>query len=419
MIRNKPMATTLLLASSLLARQVAVDESSALMEAMRTAVAGDTILVAPGTYTGSLAGSGDPGNLPNGKGYFWVGNNGTGEHPIAVVGADSAHPPVLQGSTLQEGYAVHVTGDHVVLKNLILQTGDKAVIFDNASWGLIEDCELRHSGAELLHVRDGSSHLTVHRTAIHDAGNITPNYGEGIYVGTDQARWGADDVPQTASTAPYWGPSAVSEGYGGYDWRVHHTTVSCSYLYDIAAEPMDIKEGTQYTTVTGNVFLGDSTGRKGGTSYYSYVGSFIDQKGVKGTFKDNVFWSGTNDSLVEYIAEVKRSFAHVPTDLTPAAYSKPWCDTKIAIDSNLCYAADNVVATSRPSDPRPVCADVHFNFRSPVYEGSTGVVRRRDRSIGTTPRLLLDRGLRGLQVLGRDGRWYSLTGRPAEIPPAP
>ncbi|MEK7391325.1 MAG: hypothetical protein AAB214_02060, partial [Fibrobacterota bacterium] len=59
------------------ATQVRVSTASGLMSAASSAVAGDTILIAPGTYTGNTSQSGDPGNLPNGTGYFWVGNKGS------------------------------------------------------------------------------------------------------------------------------------------------------------------------------------------------------------------------------------------------------------------------------------------------------------------------------------------------------
>lgn len=408
MARAPSLATLLFIATSLWARQIPVQSASTLMTAMRDATAGDTILVAAGTYTGDLTKSGDPGNLPTGRGYFWIGNDGTAEHPIVVVASDTSNPPILQGDTTSTGYAVHVTGDHVILKNLILQTGDKALVFDHASWGLVEDCQLRHSGAELLHVRDSSGHLRINRTDFQNSGNETPNYGEGLYIGTDQARWGAADVPQTSTTAPFWGEKAISEGYDGFDWRVEHTTVTCSYFQDIAAEPIDIKEGTRYTTVTGNVFLGDSTGRKGGTSYFSYVGSFVDQKGVHGTFRGNTFWRGTNDSLTEYIAEVKRTFPHVPTDLTPAAHSKPWCDTKMDVDSNICIASENTVAASLPADPRPACDLVHFDFHSTPK--SSGV---RAKAVRSTPptRLVLNRRFNGLEALTDNGRHLDLIGR--------
>ncbi|MBD3422002.1 MAG: hypothetical protein GF398_17965 [Chitinivibrionales bacterium] len=344
----------MLLCGSIQARLVYVATAPDLVSAMRTAVAGDTILIAAGTYSGDMQQSGDPGNQPNGKGYFWIGSDGTAQHPIVVVSATEDNPPVLQGSSIESGYVVHVTGDYVILKNLVLRDADKGVVFDNASHGIIEDCAVYNSGAELIHVRDGSSHVTISRNHVYGAGNGgRGSIGEGIYIGTDQARWGADDMPQST-----WGEKAISEGYGGYDWRVHHTRLLCNLIGGgISAECIDIKEGTQYTLVEGNMLVGDSIALKPGAE--SYDDSFIDQKGVRGTFTGNTFCACGND-IDKYISEVTRAkYDHVSDSLTADDHSSPWCDDSYS-DSNSCSAADNAVVTD-VIDPRPGCAEV-FGF---------------------------------------------------------
>jgi len=332
-----------------LASQIPVSTASALMTAMSSAVAGDTIVVEEGTYSGDLAQSGDPGNLPNGSGYFWVGNDGTAAHPIVIVAKNPAHPPILQGSTISSGYVIHVTGEYVVLKNLIITQGDKGVVFDNASHGILEDCEIFNSGSELVHVRDASSNVILSRNHLHSSGNGGDgSVGEGFYIGTDQARWGADDVPQSG-----WGDKAISEGYGGYDWRVENTQVMCNYVSGgVSAECIDNKEGTQFTTVKYNVFVGDSIGLKPGNQIYD--DSYIDQKGVKGLFTNNIFYPGANN-ITKYIAEVNRTFPQVPASLTTDANSSPWCDAS-AYDGNDCSPQNNIVATSPPADPRSGCS---------------------------------------------------------------
>ncbi len=391
MFRNSVLTALTVLVPSLLARQVPVTTPNGLMTAMKTAVAGDTILVAPGTYTGEIALSGDPGNLPNGTGYFWVGNNGTAQHPIVIIAADPAHPPVLQGSTISSGYVVHVTGDYVVLKSLVITQGDKGVIFDNASNGILEDCEVYNVGAELIHVRDASSNVIISRNNIHNSGNTAGTYGEGLYIGTDFARWGADDVAQTATIAPYWGPEGIAEGYGGYDWRVQNTQVMCNFFSGgISAECIDSKEGTQNTTVIGNVFVADSIGKKAGANFYD--DSFIDQKGVKGVFTGNTFFLGGN-TITTYIAEVLRSFPNVPSNLTAEKHAKPWCDNILANDSNNCSAANNTVVTSSPADPRSACTS-YFDMNWSALNSTPISGNRPIRPLSARP-------LTGYDLLGR------------------
>lgn len=338
------------------ARQVYVSTASELMDATKNAVAGDTIQVAPGEYSGDLTNSGDPGNLPNGTGYFWIGTDGTAENPIVVVGSDLENPPTLMGSSIDEGYVFHVTGDYVVLKNLILTRGDKGVIFDNANYGILEDCEIHNAGSELVHIRDGSSNCIISRNVMYNSGNGgNGSIGEGLYIGTDQARWGADDRPQSE-----WGDKAISEGYGGYDWRVHNTKVMYNYFKgSISAELMDVKEGTQNTYVEGNMYVGDSIGKKAGAQYYD--DSFIDQKGVTGIYKKNSFFQGGN-TLTKYISEVTRnSYAHVPANLTADDHAvSGWCDES-ANDGNEGWDWENEVVDAAV-DPRPNSTVEYFEL---------------------------------------------------------
>ncbi len=340
--------------SAALAARIEVHTSEALMSAMQKAKAGDTLMVYPGTYTGDLDASGDPGNLPNGKGYFWIGQNGTAANPIVVVGVDSMQPPVLKGKSIDTGYVVHLTGNHIILKNLVITFGEKGVILDNSSHTLIEDCEVYNIGSELIHVRHASNHVTINRNKLHGSGNSGKNggrgtFGEGVYIGTDQARWGAKDRPQSE-----WGEKAISEGYGGYDWRVHHTRVLCNFFSGgISAELLDVKEGAQHTLVKGNMLVGDSIGLKPGAR--DYDDSFIDQKGVKGTFVDNAFCACGN-KITRFIVEEPRSkFPHIPDSLTADKSTRVWCDDS-GKDQNDCSADKNSIV-SVVTDPRPGCAE--------------------------------------------------------------
>ncbi|MBD3345513.1 MAG: hypothetical protein GF401_10665 [Chitinivibrionales bacterium] len=374
---------------SVTARILHVNESDLLVGTVRTAQAGDTVIVAPGVYTGDIDQSGDPGTLPNGKGFFWIGNDGTESDPIVLVASSRDDPPVLQGSSIDSGYVLHVTGEYVVVKNIILRNADKGVVFDNASHGIIEDCTIYNTGSELLHVRDGSSNVTISRNHLYGSGNGgRGSIGEGIYIGTDQARWGTDDQPQST-----WGEKAIEEGYGGYDWRVYDTRVLCNYLSGgISAELLDVKEGTRRTLVQGNMLVGDSIALKPGAAYYD--DSFIDQKGVEGTFLDNSFCRCGND-IDKFISEVKRNkYDHIPDSLTADNHAKPWCDDS-EDDDNVCFEAENEVV-DHPFDPRPECDPVFaFDFSSLAMTAMAGrprtAMKRVSRNPGTgTARVLVD-----------------------------
>ena len=79
----------LTLVPSARAAEVRVASDAALREALAAASAGTTILIAPGTYRGSLARS----NL-----------HGTADEPVLIAGADPANPPELVGEAASHGW---------------------------------------------------------------------------------------------------------------------------------------------------------------------------------------------------------------------------------------------------------------------------------------------------------------------------
>lgn len=349
MNRKMTLLIILSLGSAISARILSVATSQVLQEVARDAVAGDTILVSPGNYLLSKGSSLDPGNLPTGKGLVWIGSNGTAAHPIVLAGTDIHNPPVIRGESYSSGYGIHVTGDYVVLKNLVIHTIDKGIVFDNASDGIIEDCEIYNSGAELVHFRDASSRNRANRNHLYSSGNGgNGSIGEGFYVGTDQARWGAPDIDSSG-----WGDLAKTEGYGGYDYRVENTEITCNLISAISAEPFDIKEGTRFTVVKNNMIVGDSIGLKPGAQ--SYDDSFIDLKGVGATIKANQFFAGGNN-IVKFVSEVKRQFSHIPASLTVDKNTSAWCDES-GTDKNICRATENEIV-DEITDPRTTCAEI-------------------------------------------------------------
>lgn len=93
----------LLLSHAAFAEEVRVANRADLIQALRNAKPGVTILVAPGTYDGGLSQS---------------GLQGTKDHPITIAAADSANPPVISGGSA----GLHLSSpQHVELRDLIIQ----------------------------------------------------------------------------------------------------------------------------------------------------------------------------------------------------------------------------------------------------------------------------------------------------------
>jgi parallel beta-helix repeat protein len=249
-------------------RVVEVSTAAALMTALNTALPGDDIVVAPGTYTGSASQSG------NSVAYFFSGVDGTADHPITVESADVANQAILQGTTTTSNYVLYITGDHWNIKNLRITTGKKGIMLDSASNAQITGCEVSNIAEEGVHFRDGSSNGLLESCNIHDTGVETPGFGEGVYVGSDMKKW-------------------LSNG-GDFNPATDHITIrGCTIGPNVAAESVDIKEGSTATIVEGCTLLG--TGISGANA----ADSFIDVKGNSDIIRDNTANRQGNTIIVD------------------------------------------------------------------------------------------------------------------------
>ena len=280
------------------AKQVNVSTVADLTSAALGAKAGDTIWVAPGKY--ELPSS----NCQNDKfvnetgrdcGLIWLGADGTKNNPVVLAGSDPTNPPEIYSSDYKHNYGIHVTGNYVILKNLKIHSFSKGVVFDNSVGALMEDCEVYHTGNEIVHVRDSSQQVTLNRNFIHGSGYEIARYGEGIYVGTYNTGWASSQ--QADRDAGFWGTDASQHRYSGYDWRVNDTKITCNIVSGTTAENIDVKEGTVRGIVQGNMFIGDSLDYNGEVSYDD---ANIDMKGAFWTVTGNYFYNSKKQGLPYY-----------------------------------------------------------------------------------------------------------------------
>ncbi len=295
------VALSMVAASSLsvaFANQVNVSTVADLTSATLNAKAGDTIWVAPGKY--KLPSD----NCQNDKfvnetgrdcGLIWLGADGTKNNPVVLAGSDPTNPPEIYSSDYKHNYGIHVTGNYVILKNLKIHSFSKGVVFDNSVGALMEDCEVYHTGNEIVHVRDSSQQVTLNRNFIHGSGYEIAKYGEGIYVGTYNTGWASSQ--QADRDAGFWGTDASQHRYSGYDWRVNDTKITCNIVSGTTAENIDVKEGTVRGIVQGNMFIGDSLDYNGEVSYDD---ANIDMKGASWTVTGNYFYNSKKQGLPYY-----------------------------------------------------------------------------------------------------------------------
>jgi hypothetical protein len=172
--------------------------------AMRTAMPGDEVVIAPGTYVASSVYD---------AGHFTALNNGTADEPIVVRSEDAQNPATLIGADISKWYVVRVLGDHWVLKDLKMTNAQKGIMLDSSSFAHVLSCEVYNIGFECVHIRDGSDFVTIEQTHIHDCGKVNKGYGEGIYIGSDKTQWDtwAHDVYYATVRNCTIGPNITAE----------------------------------------------------------------------------------------------------------------------------------------------------------------------------------------------------------------
>ena len=130
----------------------------------------------------------------------------------------------------------------------------KGIVLDGANHNLLSQLTVEDIDQEGIHFRTFSSNNVLQYSHVHDTGLGSPGYGEGVYIGSANSNWGSltGGQPDTSD-----------------DNCVAYNTIGPN----VAAEGVDIKEGTTGGIVVGNRY--DATGISG----QNYADSFVDAKG--------------------------------------------------------------------------------------------------------------------------------------------
>lgn len=220
---------------------VRVTNTDELKTALLNVKPNDEIILAEGEYIYS-------GSTP--KGYMFKGEaDGTESEPIILRSENPENPSIISGININENYALSVTGDWWIIRDLKVTNASKGIILDNSNHTKLINCEVCNIGAEGIHFRDNSSYCLAENCFIHDTGLVSPAYGEGIYIGS-------------------------SKSTNGYGYECDYNTIrGCSIGPNVAAEHIDVKEYTTGTIIENCIF--DGTGMTG----ENYADSFVDIKG--------------------------------------------------------------------------------------------------------------------------------------------
>ncbi|WP_179232983.1 discoidin domain-containing protein [Paenibacillus rigui] len=229
--------------------------ASCLQTALTNAQPGDTIVLNAGTTF---------------SGNFVLAANGTAASPITLKSSSATSKAILNGGGTGSGYTVYITGDYWVVQDLKVTNAKKGIMLDNANYTLIDGAEVYNIGEEGVHYRDGSSYNKIQNSYVHDTGQVTADYGEGVYVGSDQGKWGT------------------------YVKATNYNTITNVTIGpNVTAEHVDIKEGSTGTIVENCTFNG--TGISGANS----ADSFIDVKGNNDIIRNNTGYRNNNSIIVD------------------------------------------------------------------------------------------------------------------------
>lgn len=227
-------------------------DGSELASALAAATPGTLIRLRPGTYAGR----------------FVARRSGTAERKVVVCGTEEA---VVDGGSVSTGYAFHLDGaDHWVLSGFMLANAKKGVVLDESDHVLLTGLRIQDIGEEAVHFRSGSSDNVLSHSVIRDTGLLEPGYGEGAYVGSAINHW----------------PGASTPDRSDRNQILYNT-----FGPNVAAEAIDVKEGTTGGLVRGNVF--DGTGMSGA----NYADSWIDVKGNGWRIEDNSGYDALRDGF--------------------------------------------------------------------------------------------------------------------------
>lgn len=240
-----------------------VSTAAQLQAALAGARPGQTIRLAPGVYDGSFIGT----------------TPGTAAAPITVTGPRTAilTNPASAGSGpscpvptpgWDPGYGIWLAGaPYWRLAGFTVADAKKGVILDDSPHVTIDGLYVHHIGDEGVHFRRSSSDGVIRNSTIEYTGTVQPAYGEGVYLGSANSNW------------------ACHGNSGGVD-RSDRVQVLDNHIGPyVAAEHIDVKEGTVDGVIRGNTFDGRGiAGQNSADSWVDVKGTGYLIQGNTGTF---------------------------------------------------------------------------------------------------------------------------------------
>jgi hypothetical protein len=232
-----------------------VTDAAGLNAALAGVAPGDTIHLADGSYADQ----------------FVATTPGTAAKPITLTGGPGAvltdplfNPGGTDCPSGQVGYGLWLKGAaYWNLTGFTVANSKKGIVLDGSPHVTIDHVTVHDIGYEGVHFRASSDHGIIRDSTVYNTGLEAPGYGEGVYLGSANSNW------------------ACYGANGGPDAGDFIQVLDNHLGPNIAAEAVDIKEGTHGGAVSGNYL--DGTGESNQNS----ADSTIDVKGDGYTISGN------------------------------------------------------------------------------------------------------------------------------------
>ncbi|SDY48043.1 Right handed beta helix region [Amycolatopsis xylanica] len=235
-----------------------VSTTAQLQAALAAVNPGQTIKLAAGTYHGS----------------FQTSRAGTAAKPISLTGSGAilindgpaGDPPECPAPTAgwDSGYGLWLyNAPYWNLSGFTVRESKKGIVADNSPHTVIDGVTVDHVDEEAVHFRKSSSDSLIRNSKISYTGLVQPGYGEGVYLGSAGSNWGCHG------------------NSGGVDKGDRIQVIGNHFGPYIAAEAIDVKEGTFNGLIRGNTFDGQ------GVTGENSADSWVDVKGIGYTIEGN------------------------------------------------------------------------------------------------------------------------------------
>jgi hypothetical protein len=243
-------------------RVVDVSTDDQLSAAVAAAAPGDTIRMADGTYHAEV----------------FATVSGTAAAPITLTGSANAVivndffvQPTTACPSGHTAYGVWLNGaSYWHLTGFTIAYSKKGIVVDHATGVLISGVTVHDIQEEGVHFRTSTVDSAIVGSRVYNTGLVKPGFGEGVYIGSAMGNWRC--FGEAAGTGP--------------DRSDRIRVIGNRIGPGVAAEGLDIKEGTVDGSVIGNVFDGTGiTGQNTADSWVDAKGSDYQFIGNYGTYR--------------------------------------------------------------------------------------------------------------------------------------